>query len=157
MCLMSENSPYGKQLRKKEPFLATLFRWNFLSCKSGKGTVEFRQPPGSEGKEDTLDWINLTVSFLAAAVLAADKLAPEKEPASLDELKSFVKLGAKAAGISQGQWALVENLFAGKALLPPGTYAYDIMDTSEKDLSVMMKAKEKNITLEKFKKLYGYK
>lgn len=158
MCLMSENSPYGKQLRKKDPFMATFFRWNFIGCKSGKGTVEFRQPPGSDGKEDTLAWTSFTVSFLAAAVATADKLVPEKEPLSLDELKRFVQVGATAAGTSQRQRALVEKLFAGKTLLPPSKYAYDIMDPSEKDLAVMiMKAKEKNITLEKFKKLYGYK
>lgn len=158
ICLMSENSPYGKQLRKKEPFLASFFRWNFIGCMSGKGTVEFRQSPGSEKKEDTLTWITFAVCFLAAAVSAADKLAPEKEPASLDELRCFLRLGAKATGTSQGQWAFVEKLFAGKTLLPPGLYAYDIMDTSEEDLEVMVrKAKQKNITLEKFKELYGYK
>ncbi|KAI3396843.1 hypothetical protein diail_11615 [Diaporthe ilicicola] len=158
MCSMSENSPYGRQLRMKEPFISAFFRWNFVGCKSGKGTVEFRQPPGSDSKEDTLAWTTFAVSFLTAAVSAADKISPENGPTSLDELKEFIKIGAKLIGASRGHWALVEKLFAGHTLLPAGRYAYDIMDTSEKDLQVMlMKAKEKNISLEKFKKLYGYK
>lgn len=52
----------------------------------------------------------------------------------------------------------MEKLFAGKTLLLPGMSAHDIIDPSEKDLkNMMMKVKENNMTLEKFKNLYGYK
>lgn len=158
MNMMSKDSSYGKQLRKTADFTCAYFRWNFTSCQSGKGTVEFRQPPGSDCKEDTLTWITFAVLFATAAVTGPVTVDPKKEPASLAELKNFLQSGAVAANVTKENWLLIEKLFHGKTLLPAGKYAYDVMDTSEKDLELMMKkATDKDITLEKFKKLYGYK
>ncbi|ROV93307.1 hypothetical protein VSDG_06898 [Cytospora chrysosperma] len=59
MNTMSKNSLFGKERLKEDDFKCRYFRWNLTSCESGKGTIEIRQAPGSECKENTLTWITL--------------------------------------------------------------------------------------------------
>lgn len=153
MCAFSKDSPYGKAMGKQTDFSHNVFRWNFTPLKDRKGTIEFRQPPGSNRGEDTALWISFTIAFVQGAVQHCDKLNPQEAP-TLDLLKRLLIGGATASGMKET--TLLQNLFAGKKQLAPG--AFDLKDASATDLKVMAhKAQEANITLEKFKKLYGYK
>lgn len=138
MNAMSKDSPMGKKMtRISTDFRRPYYRWNLTSCKRGRGTIEFRQAPGSECKEDTLTWITFAVSFVTAAVNGAVKLDPKNEPTSLDELKDFVHSGAITAKVTEKNWQLIEKLFKGKKMLPSGSYAHDPMNISEQDLELM--------------------
>ena len=83
----------------------------------------------------------------------ADKLNPAT-PATLQLLLALVLQGAKDSGLHNTQD--IQELFAGKQDLPQG--AYDMKLSSPETLaSMMQKANECNITLEKFKAIYSFK
>lgn len=154
MCAFSKDSEYGKSVGKTADFPHNVFRWNLTPLTEGsKGTIEFRQPPGSANASDSQLWIQFAASFLQGAIHYADRL-DAGTPATLDLLKSFVLNGASISGVQD--LTLLENLFVGKSQLGPG--AYDLKAITTPDLERMQqKALEANITLAKFKKLFGYK
>ncbi len=47
---------------------ARYFKWNFTPLKDSKGTVEFRQPPGSTTQEDALVWTEFAQAFVQGAM-----------------------------------------------------------------------------------------
>lgn len=74
-------SSWGKSHKKTAPFIrGKTYKWNFGGlldpCSQQKedeaaavrGTVEFRQPPGSVGAADAMGWVGLGVAFVAGAV-----------------------------------------------------------------------------------------
>ena len=154
MCIFSKDSDYGSAMGYTHDFAHHVFRWNFTPLSQGaKGTIEFRQPPGSSSAADTQLWITFTASFIQGAIQYADNLNSTKTP-NLELLKSVVINGASVSGVSDR--SLLHNLFNGKTQLAPG--AYDLKSTTQDDLEKMRrKATEMNITLAKFKKLFGYK
>jgi len=52
--------------------------------------------------------------------------------------------------------SILEQLFVGKTHLPPGAYKLNELAPGEVD-RMKAKAAEGNMTIKKFKKLYGYK
>lgn len=101
------NTEWGEILTLKS------FRWNFtpLAKKDGKGprgTVEFRQPPGSTSEAQVFAWIEFTACFVQAAIEGSPKLNPENPP-SLQRLVDFIKAGAKSAGVHDMQY--IDSIF----------------------------------------------
>ncbi|ORX92743.1 putative amidoligase enzyme-domain-containing protein [Clohesyomyces aquaticus] len=154
MCAYSKDSAYGKSMGYTQDFLHHVFRWNFSPLSKGaKGTIEFRQPPGSSSTADTELWITFAASFIQGAVQYGNNLDSAKPP-TLELFKSVILNGAYIAGIAD--LSLLERLFEGRTQLAPG--AYDLRNVAQGDLEKMKtKATEMSITLAKFKKLYGYK
>jgi len=153
MCTFPRDSEYGKSMGKTTDFSHNVFRWNFTPLGEGsKGTIEFRQPPGSTNASNSRLWVQFATSFVQGAIQNADHLNAQTPP-NLDLLKGFVLSGARISGVQD--LTLLENLFCEKIQLAPG--AYDLKAITAEDLEKMMrKALEANITLEKFKKLFGY-
>ncbi len=143
MCTMY--SPTGEKSAER------FFRWNFTNLESvDKTTIEFRQPPASRTEEDAHTWIMFTNSFVQAAMVYS--LDASTSP-SLELLKQFVSGPARAAHLDT---SLIDSLFVGRSLLPPLQFNLKNITTHDWDLMVK-KAKAKDMTLTKFKKLYGYK
>lgn len=119
----------------------------------GYGTIEFRQSPGVENSTSTRMWIAFACSFIQAAMHYAQTLNPASPP-GLDYFKRFLKAGTQLCGI--GDPHVWDGFFHGKSQLPLG--AYDLKGLMMADLDKLAaKAKEGNLTVEKFKKLHGYK
>ncbi|KAF2112239.1 putative amidoligase enzyme-domain-containing protein [Lophiotrema nucula] len=154
VCAFSKDSDYGRTLGQAADFIHSPFRWNFSPLKfGGKGTIEFRQPPGSASDADTTLWVTFTAAFVQGALKWGDNLKATTPP-SLDLFKSVLLGGLLACGVED--MSSLSNLFVGKTQLPAG--AYDLQSLSPQELDQMRrKALEKNVTLEKFKKLFGYK
>lgn len=154
MCTYSKDSEYGKAMGYTQDFVYHVFRWNFSPLSQGqKGTIEFRQPPGSSSLGETQLWITFAASFIHGAIQYAGRLDSTKPP-TLELFKSVILNGAAISGVSDR--SLLQWLFEGKTQLAPG--AYNIMALTQQDFEMMRrKAAEANITIEKFKKLYGYK
>ena len=65
---------------------------------SGKGTIEFRQPPGVTDALDAIRWIILVGCF--ARLSCAYTIVPEQKP-TLECLGKLIKHEAKACGFSK--------------------------------------------------------
>ena len=154
MCTYSKDSDYGRAMGYTNDFPHHVFRWNFTPLSQGaKGTIEFRQPPGSSSAAETQLWITLTASFIQGAIQYADSLDSTKPP-TLELFKGVILNGAAVSGVSDK--ILLHKLFEGKNQLAPG--AYDLKSLTQDDFEKMRrKAAEMNVTLTKFKKLFGYK
>ncbi|EMD85886.1 hypothetical protein COCC4DRAFT_155019 [Bipolaris maydis ATCC 48331] len=154
MCAFSKDSQYGRDVGKTQDFVHNVFRWNFMPLTKGSmGTIEFRQPPGSSNAADTKLWITFAASFIQGAVLFGDGLNGNQPP-TLEGFRGFLINGAIQSGVTD--YSALNQLFEGKAQLPPG--AYNLEELSPQDLAnLKAKATQSNITVEKFKKLYGYR
>jgi hypothetical protein len=149
-----KNSELGKATGAKKDFPHNVFRWNFTPLSEvAKGTIEFRQAPGSYSAATSKVWIQFVASFIQGAILHSGSLDP-KTPPTLELFQGFLLAGAQSSGIHN--LSPLQNLFVGKSQLPPG--AYDLKGCDKDGLmKLKKKALEKNITLAKFKLLYGYK
>lgn len=155
VCLCAKDSPTGRGINAKGDFKHYTFRWNMASLASSKGTIEFRLPPPSANADQAISWIMFVVSFVRwAAQHAASKLDPSK-PAELNDLLQFVVEGAQLSHVKD--LSPVRNLFSGVSALPEGPLQ-DLKAIAPGDLEKLKaKAKERDITMEKYKKLFGYK
>jgi hypothetical protein len=124
MNLFPAASAYGKAHGKKHNFIrGKVYKWDFTgmltrssssssssrdgSIMPARGTVEFRQPPGSTSAEDAKGWVSLVLAFVAGvtttsstwsvsgAVRAAEG---ESEGGSVEELWGVVVNGASVLG-----------------------------------------------------------
>lgn len=154
MCAFSKDSQYGRDVGKTQDFAHNVFRWNFTPLTKGSmRTIEFRQPPGSSDAAATKLWVTFAASFIQGAVLFGDSL-DRTQPPTLEGFKGLLINGAIQSGVAD--YGALDQLFKGKTQLPPG--AYDLAKFSPQDLvNLKAKAAQSNITVEKFKKLYGYK
>jgi hypothetical protein len=154
MCAYSKDSQYGRELAKTQDFPQNVFRWNFTPLSKGSmGTIEFRQPPGSSNAAATKLWVSFAASFIQAAILYADSLDQTQAP-TLDMFRAFLINGAIQSGLAD--YSALDQLFEGRTQLPPGVY--NLQELSPQDIAKFrVKAAESNITLAKFKKLFGYK
>ena len=154
LCAFSKDSDYAKAVGKTQDFPHYVFRWNFTPlAESNKGTIEFRQPPGCTGLKDTFLWIMFALGFVQGGNLYADTLDATRPP-TMDQLKSLVLNGAQQSDVSDlGE---LFQIFDGKTLLPNG--AFDLKNDTQGTLSAMLaKANQTNISIAKFKSLYGFK
>ena len=135
-------------------FPHNVFRWNFTPLSEvAKGTIEFRQVPGSANASQTKLWIWFVGFFIQGAIQQGASMNPQIMP-TLELLQSHLLTGAQYSGISD--LSSLQSLFVGKRQLAPGAYDLKTLD-SEGLLQIKKKALEKNVTLAKFKSLYGYK
>ncbi|KAL2015663.1 hypothetical protein VTK56DRAFT_5041 [Thermocarpiscus australiensis] len=124
MNLFPADSAYGKAHGKPGDFVrGKVYKWDFtgmLSAKDkdaggagGRGTVEFRQPPGSVAVEDAMGWVTLAVAFVVGAMVIGPRLGgdgTQEAGASVDELWDLLVCGAQALGWES--LGAVEGLFA---------------------------------------------
>ncbi|CAN9355116.1 unnamed protein product [Alternaria alternata] len=152
MCAFSKDSQYGRDVGKTQDFVHNVFRWNFMPLTKGSmGTIEFRQPPGSSNAAATKLWVTFAASFIQGAILYADNLNGTQPP-TLEGFRSLLINGAIQSGVAD--YSALNQLFEGKTQLPAG--AYNLEGLSSQDLAKLkVKAAQSNITVEKFKKLYG--
>jgi hypothetical protein len=152
-------SPYGDTIIGQT---WQCLRWNFtdISRACGKGTVEFRQPPGSANYNDAHLWITFTRAYVQGAMLSS---IDPSEPATLESFKAFLLNGARSSGV-QDTSALTQ-LFEGKDLLPPaeinsqylqGKYDPTKRAKPKQVAKLEEKAKQMGITVEQAMETYGY-
>lgn len=125
MNLFPAASAYGKAHGKKHNFIrGKVYKWDFtgmlpqssspsLSSSSSsrdgtvtpaRGTVEFRQPPGSRSAEDAKGWASLVLAFVAgvtttsSARSASSVMGAGGEGGSVEELLEVVVSGASVLG-----------------------------------------------------------
>lgn len=124
MNLFPAASAYGKAHGKKHNFIrGKVYKWDFTgmltrssssssssrdgSIMPARGTVEFRQPPGSTSAEDAKGWVSLVLAFVAGvtttsstwSVSSAMGVAGGKsEGGSVEELWGVVVSGASVLG-----------------------------------------------------------
>ncbi|KAM7194467.1 putative amidoligase enzyme domain containing protein [Naviculisporaceae sp. PSN 640] len=128
MNLFPANSAYGRSHGKKKDFMrGKVYKWDFTGMLpssygtgdnggAGRGTVEFRQPPGSLSAEDAAGWITLAVAFVAGAMAVGPHLghgtggADEIQGGSPEELWGLLAAGSEALGWES--LGAVEGLFA---------------------------------------------
>lgn len=77
---------------------------------SGRGTVEFRQAPGSMSAEEAKGWVTLALTFVAGVTVSGFTALDGMEGACLEELWETLKTGADILGW-EGLGA-VETIFA---------------------------------------------
>ncbi len=65
--------------------------WNFSNIIGGKGTIEFRKPPASTTSDEALDWAELAMCFIQAAVRYGDRARLEKVPSIVGGLRWFLE------------------------------------------------------------------
>ena len=154
MCWCSKDSPTGAALKAKEDFKHYTFRWNMASLTGAKGTIEFRQPPPSLNAEISIAWVLFAVSFARWGSQHAGDLDPTKS-GRLSDLHRSVMKGAQLCAVQDT--SPLALLFEKVQPLPNGPLT-DIKGLSLDEIKELnRKAKEKDITLEKYKKLFGYK
>lgn len=110
-------SAYGKAHGKKKDFVrGKVYKWDFSgmlppsfssssSAAGGpRGTVEFRQAPGSRSAEDAQGWISVVLGLVACVTTSSGWTVPYLEPlagkrgGSLDELWAVLETGAAILG-----------------------------------------------------------
>ncbi|KAK4187128.1 putative amidoligase enzyme-domain-containing protein [Podospora australis] len=120
MNLFPADSAYGKAHGRKEDFVrGKVYKWDFTGMLppgeggSGRGTIEFRQAPGSLTSENAEGWITLALAFVAGAVsMNVNHLGVDADDqgATMDDLWDLFAGGAEVLGWqSLGE---VERLFA---------------------------------------------
>jgi hypothetical protein len=153
VCSCPKDSLKGFSMGKSHDFPHNVFRWNFTPLTKPMGTIEFRQPPGSSDAASTKLWVTFAVSLVQAAIMSTHTLNSARLPV-LEDFKAFLLNGTVQSGVTDN--SMLDQLFHGKTQLPPGEYNLQQLTQQELD-NLGNKAAELNITLEKFKKLYGYK
>lgn len=154
VCLYPKDTTHGLRMGKLHNFPYRVFRWNFTPLTMySKGTIEFRQPPGSSDAASAKLWVTFAVSFVQAAITSAHTLDSARLPV-LEDFKTFLLNGAVQSGVTDR--SMLDRLFDGKTQLPPGRE--NLFELTQQELDNLgTKAGELNITLENFKELYGYK
>ena len=94
MCSCSRNSLEGISMGRSLGLPQyNMFRWNFTPLtRHSMGTIEFRQPPGSEDAASTKLWVTFAVSFVQAAITSAHTLDSARLPV-LEDLRTFMLNG----------------------------------------------------------------
>ncbi|KAK0703909.1 putative amidoligase [Lasiosphaeria miniovina] len=121
--LFPAGSAYGRAHGKLKDFVrGKVYKWDFTGMLQGggggaRGTVEFRQAPGSLVADDAAAWVTLAVAFVVGATAVGARLGgPEVDVtggAGPDELWALLAAGAEALGWES--LGAVEGLFARRA------------------------------------------
>ncbi|KAK0734680.1 hypothetical protein B0T26DRAFT_737254 [Lasiosphaeria miniovina] len=148
------DSATGAALGRTADFAHSGFRWNLASLMSegdGFGSVEFRQPGASTAASDAIAWVMMVVCFARLSCTYGDSLKP-RDPARLASLGEWLLYEADCSGVPHK--ALLRNMFdvaqpvkGREAGLDAGAITFD------EDQRLRFKEKERNIALEKYRKL----
>jgi hypothetical protein len=87
------------------------FAWNFVNLiRGGIGTIEFRQPPGTDNAERVLQWAEFVVLFLHAARMSVPFDTLGQHPRTVDGLLAFLSVhklpGSDIRALRSLFWAL---------------------------------------------------
>jgi hypothetical protein len=85
------------------------FAWNFCNLLGETGTIEFRKPPQCIDGEEVLDWAELTLSFIQAAVGCPSVEKLLEIPSTAEGLLWFLKK-FEVRGVNEGR--RLQGLFA---------------------------------------------
>ncbi|GAB1310641.1 Amidoligase enzyme [Madurella fahalii] len=151
-------SPTGRALRARpgEDFQHDAYRWGFANLNEGAGlgTVEFRQPPGSTSAAEVITWVMLVGCLARLSCGLGGSLEPRHAP----KLKSLGEwLVYEAEWCRMPHTSLLKDLL--KQAVPvtetPGKIAGMDADviTIDEDQRLRWKAGERNIVVEKYRRL----
>ncbi|KAK4034986.1 hypothetical protein C8A01DRAFT_38558 [Parachaetomium inaequale] len=131
------------------------YRWNFCGLTAdGLGTIEFRQPPGSASASEAIAWVMLVGCLARLSCGAGGALKPAEKP-QLKSLGEWLVYEAEWCGIPHK--GLLKDLI--KQAVPvtptPGTLAGMDADaiTIDEDQRLRWKANDRNVVLEKYRRL----
>ncbi|KAK3374554.1 putative amidoligase enzyme-domain-containing protein [Podospora didyma] len=118
MNLFPANSAYGRAHGKHKDFVrGKVYKWDFTGMlpvpqNGPRGTVEYRQAPGSLGADEAATWVTLAVAFVVGAMAVGPSLGGEGVGlgASPEELWALLAAGAETLGWES--LGAVEDLFA---------------------------------------------
>jgi hypothetical protein len=132
------------------------YRWNFVNLNEGGGfgTVEFRQPPGSTSASEAITWVMLVTCLARLSCGPGGGVNPDVKP----QLKSLGEwLVYEAEWAAMPHKSLLKDLIkqAVPATLTSGTVAGMDPDaiTIDEDQRLRWKANDRNIALEKYRRL----
>lgn len=121
MNLFPAASAYGKCHGKKHDFIrGKVFKWDFTGmlprpgATPARGTVEFRQAPGSMNAEEAKGWVVLALAFVAGTTGPAPWESSTEGGASVEEL--WEVLGAGAAVFGWQDLGAAEGVFARRVV-----------------------------------------
>lgn len=105
-------SSTGRALGQRSDFPHSGYRWNFLNLvhHNQKGTIEFRQPPGSTTPGEAITWIILAVCFAQVACAKGDSLRAKDRP-SVQTLGDWVYREAVRASVPSEYRRRLRQLF----------------------------------------------
>ena len=113
MNLFPAASAYGKSHGKTRDFVrGKVYKWDFTGMipGQGRGTVEYRQAPGSVGADEAAGWVTLMIAFVAGAVSVGPFDGEgHADGATLDDLWALLSRGAEVLGWES--LGAVEDLF----------------------------------------------
>ncbi|KAK4149302.1 hypothetical protein C8A00DRAFT_38103 [Chaetomidium leptoderma] len=154
----SSESPTGVALGAKPgvDFQHDAYRWNFVGLNEGDGfgTIEFRQPPGSTSASEVIAWAMLVGCLARLSCGAGGSLKPDTKP-QLKSLGEWLVYEAEWCGIPHK--GLLKDLVKQTVpvTLAPGTVEGMDVDaiTFDEDQRLRWKANDRNVALEKYRRL----
>ncbi|KAH6619354.1 hypothetical protein B0J18DRAFT_242177 [Chaetomium sp. MPI-SDFR-AT-0129] len=152
----SKSSPTGEALGRGryKDFAHNTFRWNFQNIDpvDGRGTVEFRQPPGCTTIGELVGWVQLI------GCLARLSCGHDIDPAAAPKLKSLGKWL-----MYEAKYSNVPNTHCLKALLKQATPVTSVPGvvpgadpeeiTIEEDQRLKWEANNRNLVMEQYRTL----
>ncbi|ETN40266.1 uncharacterized protein HMPREF1541_04542 [Cyphellophora europaea CBS 101466] len=98
-----------------------------------KGTIEFRQPPGSLSFAQAEEWSQFAVGFVVGAMACVtsdhESAVDMTRPADLNALQRILRVGVQAGQVDVGN--LLAHIFDEKAQLPNGPFEKTEIDPAE--------------------------
>lgn len=153
------NSSTGRALGQRSDFLHSGYRWNFLNLVHNKsrGTIEFRQPPGSTTSGEAITWIILAMCFAQVACAKGDSLRPKDRP-NVQTLGDWVHREAVRAGVPSEHRRRLRQLFDDAMPIVSDSKKADLgLVTAELPITVLDKhgliwreKGERNVAMEKY-------
>ncbi|KAK3497494.1 putative amidoligase enzyme-domain-containing protein [Neurospora hispaniola] len=153
------NSSTGRALGQRSDFPHSGYRWNFLNLVHNKsrGTIEFRQPPGSTTPGEAIAWIILAVCFAQVACAKGDSLRPKERP-NVETLGDWVYREAVRANVPSEHRRRLRQLFDDAMPIVSDSKKADLsIVTAEPPITVHDKhgliwreKGERNVAMEKF-------
>ncbi|KAK5651482.1 hypothetical protein OQA88_11936 [Cercophora sp. LCS_1] len=121
------DSPTGDALGEDKDFTCETFRWNFQALDkggdTGRGTIEFRQPPGVTDSLEAVKWIVLVGCF--ARLSCAFFVMPKQTP-SMEGLGKWIRYEARGCFFSRMYIEELKRMFErADPVNPKGSSARD--------------------------------
>ncbi len=158
MNLCSAMSPTGTSLGAKlgEDFQHGAYRWNFVGLNEGGGfgTIAFQQPPGSTSASQVSAWVMLVGCLVRLSCGSGVGLEPDQKP-QLKSLGEWLVYEAEWCGIPHKSFLKDLIKQAVPVTLAPGATAGMDADaiTIDEDQRLRWKVNDRNVALEKYRRL----
>ncbi len=158
MSWVDADSPTGVALGAQPgvDFQHGSFRWNFVNLNEGggRGTICFRQPPGSTSSSEIISWIMLVGCLTRLNCGSGGVLEPSEKP----KLKSLGEwLIYEAEWSKLPRQSLLKDLVRGAVPVTPTAGTIPGMDadaiTIDEDQRLRWKANDRDVAMEKYRRL----